>query len=553
MQPLDKDIGKARALVVDSNAGSRSALVGMLTDLGVQTIVQARRAQDARRTLEQHRFDIVLCEYHFDGEPVSGQDIMDDLRLAHLLPLSTVVVMISSEAGYGNVAEAAEAALDAYLLKPHTADALRLRLLQARQRKTALKEIFGLIDKDELLAAAELCDVRFRTRGAGWLQAARIGAELWLRLGKPHAAQEMFDSILQVGAVPWARLGIARSQYDSGGAIQARRTLESLLNEQPSYADAYDVMGRVLLDQGLPDKALDALRQATALTPGSVARMVKHGLLAFYYGEPKEAADVLAKASRLGLNSRIFDLQALVLLAAVQFDLSDRRGLGTSLSSMTAARAPQMQSARLRRFETVILSLKSLMERRVADAVRHARELIAEVTTPTFEFEAACNLVALLARLTKHELALESLDDDIHVLARRFAVSRTTCELLVRAAQGNLAFEKNIRDTYAVTCSDAEEAVSKTVAGDPRSAVIMLLSRAEVSFNAKLIDLALHTIARHRARIEGVDLLNSKAESLHKQYRAYGAQVHLSRANEPRAMAAAGATPPAAAVIPGRS
>ena len=90
---------------------------------------------------------------------------MDDLRLAQLLPLSTVVVMISSEAGYTKVAEAAEAALDAYLIKPHTADALRQRLIQARQRKRALQEIFALIEKGALVEAAEICQVRYKTRG----------------------------------------------------------------------------------------------------------------------------------------------------------------------------------------------------------------------------------------------------------------------------------------------------------------------------------------------------------------------------------------------------
>ena len=176
MIPLDSDILKSRALVVDGNAGSRSALVMMLREFGVPDVVQARKAQDARRLLETQRFDIVLCEYHFDDEPVSGQDIMDDLRLAHLLPLATVVVMISSEAGYAKVAEAAEAALDAYLLKPHTADALRDRLVKARQRKHLLKDIIGLVEKESFIEAAEMCQVRFQTRGPAWVQAARIGA-----------------------------------------------------------------------------------------------------------------------------------------------------------------------------------------------------------------------------------------------------------------------------------------------------------------------------------------------------------------------------------------
>ena len=538
MIPLDSEILKARALVVDGNAGSRSALVTMLRELGVPEIVQARKAQDARRMLETQRYDIVLCEYHFDDEPVSGQDIMDDLRLAHLLPLSTVVVMISSEAGYAKVAEAAEAALDAYLLKPHTADALRDRLVQARQRKRMLGDIIRLIEKENYIEAAEMCQVRFQTRGPAWVQAARIGAELWLRLGKPHAAQELFDAILLVGAVPWARLGVARTQYDAGGTVQARRTLESLLNELPSYADAYDVMGRVLLDQGEPEGALVALRQATSLTPGSVARLVKHGLLAFYYGDPKEASDVLAKAARLGLNSRVFDLQGLVLLSAVQFDLGDRRGLVQSLNAMVTARAQQQSSPRLRRFETVIAVFNALIERRVGDAVSKARELIAEITVPNFEFEAACNLLAMLSRLSKHELSLDDIDDDVLKLARRFAVSRTTSDLLVRASFGHKPFEAIVQQAYATICAQAEEAVSKTISGAPGEAVQLLLASAESSLNAKLVDLAMHTIERHHDRIADADAQQQRAKRLHDRYRGYGTQVHLGRADDPRTMTA---------------
>ena len=250
MIPLDSEMACTTALVIDSNNASRSVLVSLLREFGVAEVTQARRAQDARRLLEQQRFDIVVCDYHFDGEPVNGQDLMDDLRLARLLPLATVVVMISAEAGHAKVAEAAEAALDAYLVKPHTPEALRQRLLDARKRKKALKDIITLIEKEAYVEAAEMCQSRFETRGPVWLQAARIGAELWLRLGKPHAAQRMFEAILEIGAVPWARLGVARSQYDRGGASQARRSLESLLTEQPGYSDAYDVMARVLLDQG---------------------------------------------------------------------------------------------------------------------------------------------------------------------------------------------------------------------------------------------------------------------------------------------------------------
>lgn len=536
MSSLDGEMGGTAALVIDCNNASRSVLVSLLRDFGVADVTQARRAQDARTLLEQQRFDIIVCDYHFDGEPVSGQDLMDDLRLAQLLPLATVVVMISAEAGHAKVAEAAEAALDAYLIKPHTADALRQRLIEARQRKRSLRDIIALIEKESYLEAAEMCQLRFETRGSAWVQAARIGAELWLRLSKPHAAQKMFDAILEIGAVPWARLGVARSQYDRGGTSQARRSLESLLNEQPGYSDAYDVMARVLLDQGLPDEALAASREAVSLTPGSVARLVKHGLLAFFYGDPGEAGVALARAARYGLHSKVFDLQGLVLLAMVQFDKGDLRGLSQSWRSVKAARAGRLGSDRLRRFEAVIGVLKFLLERQVTDAVALARDLICESRDPTFEFEAACNLLALLSRLTRHELRLESLDHDVLVLAQRFAVSHTTCELLIRSLQVDAALTPIVRDAYAAICTEAEDAVSNTLKGLPGEAAKLLLTRAESTLNAKLMDLAIHTMERHGQKIDGVAALRERADALYKRYRSYGTQVHLGGAGDTRAL-----------------
>lgn len=536
MIPLDAEMKASTALVIDGNNASRSAVMAMLRDFGVAEVSQARRPHEARRVLEHHRFDIVVCEYHFDGESINGQDLMDDLRLAHLLPLSTVVVMISTEAGQAQVAEAAEAALDAYLIKPHTAEALRQRLVQARQRKRALKDVFALVDAESHLEAAELCQAKFEARGPAWVQAARIGAELWLRLQKPQAAQAMFDAILQIGAVPWARLGVARSQYDSGNTTQARRSLESLLNEQPGYSDAYDVMARVLLDQGLPEQALAASREALHLTPGSIARLVKHGLLAFFYGDPAEATKALEQAARFGLNSKVFDLQGLVLLAFVQFDKHDLRGVAQSWRSMSAARADRMGSDRLRRFEAVIGILKSLLERNVADAVAIVQQLNGECLAPTFEFEAACNLLTVLSRLTHHELRLEGLAHNVLQLAQRFAVSRTTCELMIRSVQSDATLATIIRDAYADICAGAEDAVSNTLKGQPGEAARMLLVRAETTLNAKLMDLAIHTLDRHGPAIEDVEPLRDRAMALHKRYRSYGTQVQLRGTNDPRSL-----------------
>ncbi len=539
MRPLDEFIAGSVALVIDGNVASRAACVQMLRDAGVGELVQAAHPQDGRRLIESRRFDIVVCEFHFDRDPMNGLELMDDLRQAGLLPLSSVVVMISGEAGYSRVAEAAEAALDAYLIKPHTPAALRERLRQARALKRRLSEVIALVEAQQFEQAAALAQACVDARGPAWLQAARIGAELWLRIGRTGEAVQLLEAILQTGALPWARLGLARAQVESGAVFQARRTLESLLGEHPGYADAYDVMGRVLLDQGDTWAALEALQRAVALTPNSVARRVKLGLLAFYFGDPREALDHLEAGVRLGLNSRVFDRQGLVLLAALQFDRRDRRALAVTAHSMTRLRADAPHSARLRRFEEVIAMLHGLAQRRVPEAMERLRAMLAEAMAPDFEFEAACNLLMVLSRVDRSELHLAGLDDQITRLAERFAVSRTTCELLCGALRADLMLAGRIRSAYAGIGAIAEQAVSLTLAGQPRDAVVELLAQARRTLNAKLQDLALHTLERHEDAIGDAVLLRDQLAELQQRTRSYGTQVHLARIDDARSLVAA--------------
>ncbi|MCB1987835.1 MAG: response regulator, partial [Burkholderiaceae bacterium] len=67
------------ALVVDSNATSRTLLVGQLRDYGATKVVQCSRVQDARSRLEHTVFDYVLCDQYFPDAQCSGQTLLDDL------------------------------------------------------------------------------------------------------------------------------------------------------------------------------------------------------------------------------------------------------------------------------------------------------------------------------------------------------------------------------------------------------------------------------------------------------------------------------------------
>jgi CheY-like chemotaxis protein len=531
MRLADPEVQACRALVIDSNPTSRSTLMNMLRDIGVGQVSQTSRVEDARRELENRVFDIVVCDYHFDNSSISGQELLDDLRRAQLLPYSTVFVMVTGECSYVRVAEAAESALDSYLIKPHTSAALEERVLQARYRKKVLRSIFEAIEASDFALAARLCLERFETRGEFWLYAARIGAELFLRIDDHVSAKALYAAVHESKALPWAKLGLARSELDAGQIPKATRILESLIAEQPSYADAYDVMGRVQLEQGNLSAALETFRDAAKVTPQSITRLQKQGMLAFFMGQTDEAITALDRTVRLGISSKMFDCQTLVLLAMLYFDKSDGKEFKRIYAQLELAAERRPDSSRLQRFLRVSTVFHRLFARKVGDCVNLTRELSTEIRREDFDYESATNMLAMLSRLRKTEVQLPDAETWVTDVAQRFCVSKASCEMLCSSVGSDEAYAAVIRDGLHGISSMAEKAMTHSVTGSPGAAVDALLLRGSETLNAKLIELAGAVLTRHAAKIGNHEAMSAKIDDLKRRFCTKGTQVNLGQAS----------------------
>ena len=527
MRKIYPDVEKCRALIIDSNPALRSMQALMLRDMGVVNIVQTSRVTDARRSLENRVFDVVLCDYYFDKSSMTGQELLEDLRRAQLLPYSTVFIMVTSESSYARVAEAAESALDSYLLKPHTALALELRLIQARHRKTVLRSIYEAIEAADFATAAALCKTRFEARDEYWLYAARIGAELLIRLGDHDAARVLFEAVQATKAVPWARLGLARVQVETGQLNQAGRTLESLMCDEPSFADAYDVMGRVQVEQGNLEAALETYRNAARITPHSIARLQKQGMLAFYMGRGDEATQALEMSVRIGLTSKMFDCQSLVLHALSQFDKRDNKAFVRNHANLEKALERHPDSARLQRFVTVSEVFKALLERQVGVCVERVKKLANAITAEDFDFETASNLLAVLSRLRNTEIQLTESDPWVSKIAQRFCVSKPSTDLLCMAVRGDEPYCEAIRAGHAHITNLAQMAMAHSLQGAHATAVSSLMERGKETLNAKLVELAGMVLNRHANKITGSHGLAEMVDDLRRKFCSKGTQVAL--------------------------
>jgi tetratricopeptide (TPR) repeat protein len=450
---------------------------------------------------------------------MTGQDLLDDLRRNQLLPFYTVFVMVTSEAAYSKVAEAAESALDAYLLKPHTAAALVERIHQARDRKATLKHIFAAIDDEQFEQAAQLCKEHFEQRKEYWLYAARIGAELMLRIGHLSDAQQLYEAVVQAKTLPWAKLGVARAQIEAGYPQRATTTLESLIETEPGYTDAYDVMGRAQFELGNFENALNTFKMATQLTPASVNRLLKHGMMAWYAGEREEGLAQLDRATRIGLDSKLYDPQALVLMAFERLDNNELRALQRCQENLEHLIERQPERPRLHRLLDVVKALIAIHEHQTALALEEVRRMAKTILNPEFDFESASNLLGLMTRLAMRSIQLYEVDAAVDTLGLRFCTSRALTELLTCSAVGRQDFINRIRQAHSDILKLTEEAMTLSLKGDPQGAVIKLLDDGRRTLNAKIIESAHLVLQRYQQRIPDHAELLVQAQALREQYR----------------------------------
>jgi len=533
MALYDDDLSHSRALVVDGNPTSRAILVNQLRDFGVGAVEQATRAIDARRVLEYKRFDIVLCEQYFQPGTPTGQDMLDDLRRNQLLPFATVFIMVTGEATYAKVAEAAESALDGYLIKPHTATRLAERLYQARQRKTALQDIFSAIEAEDYARGAQLCMERFESRGPFWLYAARIGAELLLRTERYNDAQTLYEAVIAAKTLPWAKLGVARSLLDKGEPMRAISTLENLISEDPRYVDAYDVLGRAQFELGNHEQTLAAYKMACSVTPYSISRLQNLGLMTYYSGDRAEAEKILGQTARLGLDSKMFDPQTLVLLAFARLENSDRKGLQQCRDDFVRLIDRDEKNERLRRLAAIVDALTLIMDRQFARAVDAVRSLATKARDPDFDFESATNLLALMAQLANKAIQLDDVEPAVDALGLRFSTGRSMSELLAGAAGVHPPYAERLRTASANILKLAENAMSLSLSGDPASAVRNLLADGHETLNAKLIETAHLVLQRYAGKIPEYQDLEAAVQQWRAQHGSPSLRPALTEQKRP--------------------
>jgi DNA-binding response OmpR family regulator len=273
---LQQSLTKKRVLLVDRHAPARDSLRLMLGALGVTAVHGAGNSAEVIRQVKGNRFDIILSDFVLD-DGRDGQQLLEELRHTHLIPLSTVYLIITGERSYTNVVALAELAPDDYLIKPFTAEQLQARLIRAIYKKHVLRHIYQQIERGALQEAIVACDRVIQQQPNYMYDALRFKGELLHTLGKTREAEEVFRRVLEGRVVPWAKMGLAMALRDRGALDEAEQMAEQVTQEAPDYLSAYDFLASVHEAKGRLEAAQQVLQHAADASPHNTVRQRQVG------------------------------------------------------------------------------------------------------------------------------------------------------------------------------------------------------------------------------------------------------------------------------------
>lgn len=293
--PVGKPITAFRVLMVEDQQQMRQIIRESLYRLGIRQVVMTAHAEDALNAMREGPFDLVLCDYNL-GEGADGQQLLETARGNRCVNPLAPWIYITANSLRADVLAAGDYQPDGYVLKPFTDQLLARQIETLAARKQQLAPLLLVVDARDWEKAIAVADEFIQradaTRGEGYKQKAAA----LMKLGRFEDARACYEQVLGLNSeLAWAQLGQAQALRALGRAPQAESLLQQLVQGQPDYAAAYDLLLALAEERGDAAAALDLAKTLAELAPNA-QRKIKLGELAQAAGDPELAVRALESA-----------------------------------------------------------------------------------------------------------------------------------------------------------------------------------------------------------------------------------------------------------------
>lgn len=311
-----------RFLILDDLPEMRSSLRSQIGSLGCDNVTVSGTVKEALERFRDERFDVILCDYYLAGG-TDGQQFLEYLRTRNLIGRGALFIMVTAEKNYESVVTAAECLPDDYLLKPFTAEILKIRLERLLEKKQRLVKVDHLQDRGDWAGVIRVCEEIIASRDRYLVDAMRIKGNALLMAGQAEKAVVFYEQTLTMRPMPWARLGLARALAQTGETARCKETLNALIEESPRLMAAYDLLGKVQMSEGKAGLALETLDRAREISPNSLARHRAIAGIAEVKGDFARVEQALAQVVQKTRNSPLRETEDIARLGNALIELGE--------------------------------------------------------------------------------------------------------------------------------------------------------------------------------------------------------------------------------------
>jgi tetratricopeptide (TPR) repeat protein len=276
------------------------------------------------------------------------------------------------------------------------------------------------------------------------------------------------------------------------------------------------------------DRALETYKMAAMLTPASISRLQNMAVMTYYHGDHAVAETLLDRTVRLGLDSKMFDFQSLVLLSFARLELDDKKGLQRCLDDFDRLAERSPDNPRLQRLTGIAQALQLIATGQFSESVDTVRRLALDVRKAEFDYESASNLLALMAQLAHKAIRLEEVDAVVDTIGLRFCSNRSLTELLASCVLAHPAYAERLRAAQTKVLGLAEEAIRISVGGKPTQAIRNLLDHGASTLNARLIDNAYQLLLKYTATVDEAAQLGKEVNALRSRFGMGGIKASMT-------------------------
>lgn len=306
-------------LVIDDFNNFRIAMKNILTFSGAKAIDEAVNGEEAVSKMSSKNYDLVMCDYNL-GPGKDGQQVLEEVKYRNYITHSTIFMMVTADNSMDKFMGAMEYQPDDYLIKPFTREILEKKVKNLIEKKELLRGVEQAIADGDYERALATCETEILKKPRNLADLYRLKGDVLFKMGNYEEADRYYTSIMSMGKLPWAMMGLARVKFAMERYEEARDVLEQLIAVNSKVMAAYDFLAAVLNRMGEPLEAQKVLMGAVAISPKEIRRQKELGQLSYDNKDLAVAEKALKAVVKQGQHSCFKSADNYSLLANVLID-----------------------------------------------------------------------------------------------------------------------------------------------------------------------------------------------------------------------------------------